>query len=199
MRAIITFLLFLLPIPGLLAQFDPEPKKWYVPDLVKMQFAGNIGFLSAGVGYEHGKGKLETDLMLGFLPKSIGGDHITSLSAKMTWSPWKISKGRSRSLELTPFTLGPYMSYSFGSQFDTILPNEYPSGYYWWATSLRFGAFFGGNVEIPLASEQSIKGIGFYYELGTYDLKFISYVLNRKFLNVTDIFSLALGVRFQLD
>lgn len=190
------FILFIVSISVLQAQYDQESKKWYVPHHAKVQFAGNIGFLSAGPGYLHGKGKLETDLMLGFLPKSIGGDHIVSLTGKLTYSPWKTRIGEE--LTLIPFSIGPYLSYSFGSQFDTLLPNEYPEGYYWWATSLRFGAFIGGRIQTPLKSDQRIKGLDFYYELGTYDLEFLSYIQNTEYLNITDIFSLALGVKLRL-
>lgn len=192
----ITFLLFLFASVQGIAQDDQKEKKWYIPHHAKVQFAGNIGFLSAGPGYLHGKNKLETDLMLGYLPKAIGGDRIVSLTGKMTYSPWKTAINDN--WNIVPFSIGPYLSYSFGSQFDTWLPNEYPDGYYWWATSLRVGAFFGGRIEMPLDPQRNVKSLGFYYELGTYDLEFISFVQNTDYLSVTDIFTLALGVKLQL-
>ena len=173
-----------------------DKKSWPIPDHLKTQFAGNIGFLSVGAGYLHGNDKLETDLFVGFLPKSIGGDHIVSVSTKMTYSPWKFALNEEYTV--IPFSIGPYLSYSFGSQFDTILPNEYPDGYYWWATSLRFGAFVGGRVQMYIGDKQRIKSFDFYYELGTYDLEFLSYMQNREALQISDIFSLALGVKLRL-
>lgn len=169
-------------------------KHWLAPDHYKLQFAGNIGFLSAGAGYLHGNSHLETDLYVGYLPKKIGGDDIFSLTAKMTYSPWKIELDKT--YHITPFSIGPYISYSFGSQFDTLLPNEYPSGYYWWASSLRFGAFIGGRVTKD--TEGKLDHLSFYYELSTYDLKAISYIQNTEYLGLNDIFSLSLGVKFGL-
>ena len=174
----------------------PGKKSWLIPDHMKVQFAGNIGFLSVGAGYLHGNDKLETDLYAGFLPRSIGGDHIISLTTKMTYSPWKFAINEEYTV--IPFSIGPYLSYSFGSQFDTLLPNEYPKGYYWWATSLRFGAFVGGRVQMDLGAQQRVKSFDFYYELGTYDLEFLSYMQNQKSLQISDIFSLALGVKLRL-
>lgn len=184
------FLLTLIFLPTLaLGQ-----TKWYTPDHTKLQFAGNIGFLSMGIGYLHGKEKLETDIMLGFVPKSIGGDHIISLTGKLTYFPWQIHMNEN--FTLYPLSVGPYLSYSFGSQFDTLLPNEYPPGYYWWATSLRLGAFAGGKLQWRLPGND--RHLAFYYEIGTYDLELISYIQNTEYLQIEDIFSMALGVKLSL-
>lgn len=170
-------------------------RTWYEPDHFKLQFAGNIGFLSVGAGYLHGNDHLESDLYLGYLPKSIGGDHIISLSAKITYAPWTLPL--SHNYSVIPFSTGPYLSYSFGSQFDTFLPNEYPNGYYWWASSLRLGAFIGGSIRKSIKSSSRFSGVALYYELGTYDLKFISFFQNPDYLNITDILSMSLGVKVE--
>lgn len=192
MKQFISIVLILLLAESLQAQNNIQ-RKWYVPDHVKGQFAGNIGFLSIGAGYLHGNQHLETDIYLGYLPESIGGDHIISMSAKMTYSPWKIPI--QQDWAVVPFSVGPYLSYSFGSQFDTILPDIYPDGYYWWATSLRFGIFAGGRMSKATPHLNKISGIEFYYEVGTYDLEFLSYIQNTDYLGVTDIISLSLGVK----
>lgn len=196
MRFTYLLLMMIIGFPAIGQHVENNKRSWLIPDHVKAQFAGNIGFVSVGAGYLHGNDKLETDLYVGFLPKSIGGDHIVSLSTKMTYSPWKLPL--SEEYTIIPFSIGPYLSYSFGSQFDTLLPNEYPEGYYWWATSLRFGAFFGGRLQMHLGDEQRVKSLDFYYELGTYDLEFLSYIQNTKTLQISDIFSLALGIKLRL-
>ena len=171
-----------------------KERHWAVPDHYKTQFAGNIGFISAGAGHLHAKDKMETDLFLGYLPKSVGGDHIFSLSSKTTFFPWTLQ--RSDNIMIRPLSLGAYLTYSFGSQFDTLLPNEYPDGYYWWATSLRFGMYAGGTVGKRFEGKV-LSAVHAYYELSTYDLKFISYVQNSDALSIPDIFSLALGLKFE--
>lgn len=173
-----------------------QKRKWYVPDHYKLQFAGKIGFLSVGAGYLHGKGKLETDLYIGYLPKSIGGDYIETVTVKSTFFPWNNELGSGYSIR--PFSLGFYLSYSFGSEFDTILPNEYPRGYYWWATSLRFGGYLGGSISKELPKSELFQNITFYYELGTYDLLFLSYIQNLETVRIYDVTSLALGVKLPI-
>lgn len=183
-----TLLLFVPFLAG--AQSRAE---WYVPDHLKLQFAGNIGFISIGAGYLHGNGHLETDVFLGYLPKSIGGDDILSLTSKLTYSPWSLPL--SSRYTVIPFSAGPYLSYSFGSQFDTFLPNEYPEGYYWWASSLRLGAFIGGRLKMALPATRAFSHISLYYELSSYDLLMISLVQNTGYLGISDIFSLSLGLK----
>ncbi|GGB79700.1 hypothetical protein [Dyadobacter sediminis] len=170
--------------------------KWYVPDHVKLQFAGNIGFLSAGPGYISRNKTLETDLLFGFLPQKYGGDALVTITAKTTYSPWRIPL--KNTLNLVPFSLGFYLNYTFGPQFDTKWPSYYPKGYYWWATSFRPGAYIGGKVGRDIYFYNKKKKAELYYELGTYDLLLISYVQNPKYLKPRDIVNLAFGLKIEL-
>lgn len=61
------------------AQEVDSTRKWYRPDHFKTQFAGGIGFLSAGLGIVSKNQKLENDLFLGFLPEKFGGDALLSV------------------------------------------------------------------------------------------------------------------------
>ena len=186
---IISSLLFLLPFFGF-AQLDDILS----PSHAKIQYAGNIGFISAGVGYTFWNEKGQTDVLVGYLPKSIGGVRIISLTAKAAYYPWDIKVGKR--YEIEPIYGGVYLSYSFGSQYYTSLPEYYPRGYYWWPTALRAGLFLGGRVNKDI-SFGPINRLGIYYEFGTYDLKFISVMSNLDYFSITDAFDLALGLRFK--
>ena len=52
------------------------------PNHAKIQFAGNIGVLSAGVGYNFFSGKMQSDLFYGFVPEAIGGVDIHTIAYK---------------------------------------------------------------------------------------------------------------------
>jgi hypothetical protein len=169
------------------------PRKWYLPDHMKLQFAGNIGFLSGGPGYVSRNKTLETDFLFGFLPQKFGGDALITITGKTTYSPWRIPL--KNTYYIAPFSLGFYLSYTFGPQFDTKWPSYYPKGYYWWATSFRPGAYIGGKVGRDIVFHKHKRRLEAYYELGTYDLMLISYVQNTHYLKPTDIVSLALGVK----
>lgn len=172
-------------------------RKWYLPDHLKLQFAGNIGFLSGGPGYVSRNRTLETDLLFGFLPQKYGGDALVTTTLKTTYSPWRI--GLPNNYYVRPFSIGAYMSYTFGPQFDTKWPSYYPAGYYWWATSIRPGAYIGGKAGRNVVLNNRRRSLELYYELGTYDLLVISYVQNKSFLKLHDIVSLSLGVKFGFD
>ncbi|WP_221392641.1 hypothetical protein [Dyadobacter sp. NIV53] len=170
-----------------------KSRKWYIPDHLKMQFAGNIGFISGGPGYISHNKTLETDLLFSFLPQKFGGDALITITGKTTFSPWRIPL--KNSCNIVPFSLGFYLSYTFGPQFDSKWPSYYPSGYYWWATSFRPGAYIGGKVGREIIVNKKKRGLELYYELGTYDLLLISYAQNREYLKPGDIVNLAFGVK----
>lgn len=179
-----------------IAQVDTlaeKSRKWFVPDHIKLQFAGNIGFMSGGPGYISRNKTLETDILFGFLPEKFGGDALISLTAKTTYSPWRIPL--KNTYYIVPFSLGFYLNYTFGPQFDSKWPTYYPKGYYWWATSFRPGAYVGGKIGKAIKSRRKIKGFELYYEVGTYDLLLISYVQNTGYLKPADILSLSLGLK----
>ncbi|PWJ55542.1 hypothetical protein CLV98_11318 [Dyadobacter jejuensis] len=176
-----------------LSQSTAALRKWYMPDHIKFQFAGNIGFMAGGPGYISRNKTLETDLLFGFVPKMIGGDALISITAKTTYSPWRI--GLKNENYVVPFSTGAYLNYTFGPQFDSKWPDYYPKGYYWWATSFRPGAYIGGKIGRNTIKRNKIKNLELYYEIGTYDLLLISYVLNPKFLKPSDILSLSLGLK----
>ena len=44
---------------------------WYVPDYVKIQFAGNIGLISVGIGYDFFDSIWLSELLYGFVPASV--------------------------------------------------------------------------------------------------------------------------------
>ncbi len=194
MRWLILILLTAV-IPGK-AQDSVKTKAWYVPDYAKVQFAGAIGLFSGGVGYVHAGRKMETELMLGFLPKSVGGDHLTSLTGKWNVLPWRVPL-KENSLTLIPLHTGAYLSYTFGSQFNTILPERYPRGYYWWASSLRIGIFAGSRLRWYPAGRNGIGPVDFYYEIGTYDLKFISWFQNVSSLSIIDVLNISAGIKVE--
>lgn len=198
MKKYLLSLLLLLSIRGNAQEVGLRPRRaWYLPDHLKLQFAGNIGFLSGGPGYVSRNKTLETDLLLGFLPQKYGGDALVTTTLKTTYSPWRI--GLRDSYYIRPFSIGTYLSYTFGPQFDTKWPSYYPSGYYWWATAIRPGAYIGGKVGRNVVLNNRQRSFELYYELGTYDLLIISYVQNKSFLKLHDIVSLSLGVKFGFD
>lgn len=167
--------------------------RWYVPDAVVLQYAGSIGFLSGGAGYNILHKKATVDILFGFLPRSLGGDDIETITLKFTAAPWKIRAGKQTTIY--PATIGTFFTYTMGGRYSSDLPSWYPDGYYWWSEAVRVNIFIGGKVRHKIR-ESIWEG---YYEVGTNELKLVSYAQNSGYLTVWDILHAGVGVRFYID
>jgi hypothetical protein len=164
----------------------------FLPDHLKLQYAGNIGFISVGAGYTSKKEKLSEDIYYGYVPKSIGGIATHSVTGKLTWFPFIV---RDHSVYAKPLSIGLWVNYAFGKQYFAFSPEAYPFNYYRFPTSIHIGLFEGGEVALHLKKSKSFHAIGLYYEVGTVDRALISYINNERTLNITDVFHLGLGIR----
>ena len=168
-------------------------RKWYLPDHITVQFAGNIGMLSAGPGYSYLNDQVNTDILYGFVPGFETNTSIHILTAKNYYTPFRVDLNETYQWEA--LKIGTGVSYSFGQQFFTSLPKRYPDNYYWWASSLRFTPFIGTAISAKVGNDATIvKRLQFYTELGTTDLDLVSKFDNAS-LPLFDIFNLAIGTK----
>jgi hypothetical protein len=163
-----------------------------LPDHIVFQYAGSIGFMSAGGGYSIFKNKAGLDLLYGYVPKFTGSKPIHSLTLKFTANPWKVSVNEK--INWYPLTTGVYFCYTFGSEYTSKLPAWYPDGYYWWSEAIRANLFIGGAVSASVG--QDGRRLSGYYEVGTNELKLASYAQNRAGLKLTDILHLGVGMKY---
>ncbi len=167
-----------------------------IPRYEKIQYAGSMGLLSIGMGWDYGRKKQwESDLLFGYLPRFDGEHGHMTITLKENYIPWKLNVGRSRWMA-EPFTVSLYMNKIFGDEFWTREPDKYPDGYYGLATNLRFNLAFGQRIDFKIKPVGLSSRMTLYYELGTNDLYIISYFCN-KYLKFSDIFNLSLGIKFQ--
>jgi hypothetical protein len=167
--------------------------KWLIPDLAVGQFAGNIGFLSGGFGYQYARDKMELQLLYGYVPEKYGGQlHI--VTAKSVYIPFtKLPLCKNTTADL--LTLAIPVSYTFGDEYFVVAPREqYPKRYYDYSSAIRIGLCLGGRINYAIPNS-CLKEIGAYYELGTYDLLIHNYIFNVSQTPLSRIFSLGLGVR----
>lgn len=172
---------------------DRSKVRWYFPDHAQLQFAGNIGFISGGVGYTVAKGKLETDLMFGYVPVEFGGP-LSSFTLKEMYLPFRPVKMGNYQLDL--FAIGLYLNYTLGKRFffSPATRPQYESGYYDYSSALRGGFYAGGRINRKI-DQGCFNKAGLYYELGTYDLALHNYIFNINKSSFRGLFSLALGVK----
>lgn len=169
-----------------------------IPTHIKMQFAGNMGLLSLGTGWDYGKmNQWETDLLIGFLPRYSSKKDKVTMTLKQNYLPWSLPLGRSFSVE--PLSCGLYFNTVFGDEFWVKEPDRYPDGYYGFSSKVRINAFLGQRItyEISPKRRYRARSVTLFYELSSSDLYIISAVTNR-YLKPRDYLSLSFGVKLQL-
>ena len=174
----------------------PIERPWYRPTHLALQTGGGLGMVAAGAGYEFSKNRLETDILLGYVPKRFAGSTLSLASLKFMYSPFRLRVAEQ--VQVLPITLGAYFSYTHGTLNDE-LKGQYASDYYWFSNDTRYGPLVGGRLTYlaaPLAATGQPRKLSFYYELGSNDLYLASYLNNRNGgLGIGQLLTLALGVK----
>lgn len=170
-----------------------------IPTQSVVQFAGNMGLMSFGVGWDYGRRKQwETHLMFGFLPKAQSERAKATMTLKENFIPWSLYLKRGWAVE--PLSVGLYFNTVFGSEFWLRQPARYPDSYYpFLSTRMRVNVFVGQRLELTLPSNRRkfVKGITAFYELSTCDL-YLRALFQDRYVKLKDIVGLSLGLKFQV-
>ena len=176
-------------------------KHWesLIPTQFIVQNAGNMGFLSFGVGWSYGKrNQWETNQLVGFIPKYKSDRAKVTLTIKENYIPWSIYVGKG--VQIEPLRTGLYLNAVFGSEFWREQPSRYPNKYYeFLSTKFRLNLFAGQGVTkiVPNKRLYFVKSVTAFYELSTCDL-YIRAKFQDHSVKFWDLMGLSLGFRFQL-
>ena len=169
-----------------------KEKSWYIPDYVKAQFAGNIGLVSLGVGYQLFNEALYSELLYGFVPEwASKADNIHLITIKNTFPIFRKKIGKN--LTIAPIA-GFTTTLDIGTNSFTTLPSIYPQGYYV-PTAVHFTLFGGALIHKDFKQPKTFKGVDFYLEFGTVET-YLWYALATKEVDLIDVFSADIGVNF---
>ena len=167
-----------------------------IPKYTKAQFAGGMGLISVGPGWEYGKNRQwETDLLFGIIPKHSSKKARVTMTLKQNFTLWNLPlKGN---FSVDPLSTGIYVNTVFGGEFWNRNPDKYPKGYYWFSTRMRIHAFVGQRLRFTIPSERRRYStyITAFYELSTCDLYIIQAVRN-SYLKPKDYLRLSFGLKF---
>lgn len=169
-----------------------------IPTHTKLQYAGGMGLLSWGVGWDYGKrGQWETDVLLGFIPKYSSDKCRVTMTLKQNYVPWSIYVGKNFSVE--PLTTGLYFNTVFDDDFWTSEPDRYPRGYYGFSTRIRTHIFLGQRIrwDVPEKYRKFSRSITAFYEISSCDLYLVSAFTN-SYLKPNDYLRLSFGLKFQI-
>lgn len=165
-----------------------------IPTYTKLQYAGGMGLLSIGTGWDYGKdSQWETELFLGFIPRYSSDEAKATFTLKQNYMPWQMP--RHKVLQFIPLTCSIYFNTVFSDEFWTQEPDRYPKGYYGFSTRIRTNLSVGQRLRIRIPSEKRhfFKSISLYYEVSTCDLYLISAITNH--LMPKDFLRLSFGVK----
>ncbi|MBK5286570.1 MAG: hypothetical protein JJE25_14335 [Bacteroidia bacterium] len=182
-------LLFLLFSQFLFAQ--SEKKKILPTAGAGIQFAGSIGWLSAGYFRQSANKKIELGFLYGYTPVFAGGN-IHTIALKFIYEPFRINV--KPDIQIEPIQAGVFFTQNFAKNLYISMPEKYKAGYYKWISSLRIHVFLGLQVSYIL-NDKVVQKISFHFEANTNDLYYRSYTVhnNRNSLDLSEIIFFGIG------
>lgn len=176
----------------------PYSKLWnsLTPKYAKAQFAGSIGMLSMGVGWDYGKGRWETDALFGLIPRNSDKHAMVTFTLKQNYLPWKINLNDDIFFE--PLNCGLFLNTLLDGDFWVKEPDRYPKGYYGFSTKVRIHVFVGERLTYKFKRQDMFaKSISVFYEINASDLYLINAFTN-SYLKPKDYLSLSFGIKLQI-
>lgn len=169
-------------------------RKWYSPDAVTLQFAGNLGMFAVAPSYSFAHDKLNAELFYGYVPKFDAEEALHVLTLKGIYKPFR-KVPLWEEFSITPLRFGLGLSYYFRSQFSTNWSSAYPSSdYYWWTSSLRLTGSLGPAINYNLQNSKTFRELSLYGDVNSYDL-IVTSAVKDKTLTAWDILSFGVGLR----
>lgn len=171
----------------------------FIPNSAVGQFAGNIGLVEAGLGWNYGKrNRWETNFLLGFVPKLKSGESDFTLTLRENFAPWRVGKNN---MKFTPGVFSLTFSSILNDRYWFRMPEKYPTeGYYWLKTRLRTQIGFGERLSFVRAKESKkiLEAVSVYYQLDLDDIGILSAIPNKQ-ITLYDIIHFGCGVIFHLN
>lgn len=182
--------LFLLILTKLALPSEEENThsiKPHIPFYGKLQYAGNIGMFSIGVGGIFLNNSLSLDINYGYLPKWINGVRVSTMAIK---GAFHFFKKQLKKIEVNSFA-GLSLNYSITNNTFLMLPKHYPDGYYL-PNAIHVCPFIGTGLAF-IDCKTGLHGPGVYTEVGTVDYM-VYYAFRNKSISLFEIWNLCFGI-----
>ena len=166
-----------------------------IPNLSHLQYAGDIGMISMGMGWDYGKhNQWETFLIFGITPRNHTPRTYVTMAVKEMFTPWDVKVWRH--VEISPLFASFTISTLLDGEFWVKNPERYPSGYYSFSTKTRLHLGIGQKIKLKNIQHKShfLKHLALFYEVSTCDLYLINKIRNRS-IPTKDIICLAIGIQ----
>lgn len=168
-------------------------ERWYVPRYAKLQTGGYLGFLTVGSGWSLAQTHVEIELLYGWVPASLGGTSVHSLTLRSFGrSPgWCFGPG----FRWTYLYGGPAVLFALGDQFFLRVPERYHDRRYYRRTAMHWLATLGTELALPFRSPHIPLQHALYAELSALDDYLFSWLKSASTVSFASIFSTTLGYR----
>lgn len=154
----------------------------YFIDYIKFQHAGEIGYISAGLGHNVTK-NYSIEYFHGFVPEDIGGSEIETFAIKNNYTFYELeSYGLYSELYV-----GVNIYHVTGLDYQSSRHPSYPEEYY------RMGSIRGLLYTGFKIHASKFKNHFGYFESGLNDIVLINYYNNPDVIDLSDFVSLAIG------
>lgn len=176
-------------------------KHWaaLVPTQFVAQYAGNMGLMSLGLGWDYGRHRQwETHLLFGYIPRYHSTRAKVTMTVKENYIPW--GKYLRHGWFFEPLECGLYVNTVFGHEFWGNQPQRYPDKYYaYFSTCARVNAFVGQRITyiIPYNKRKHVKSLTAFYEVSICDL-YVRTKIQDKHVSWGDILCLSVGLKMQI-
>jgi hypothetical protein len=166
---------------------------WWTPHFIPLQFAGNIGLVSAGIGYSSRAETYQVSLHYGYVPESVALARIHTVSVRNVFNFYSLS---------IPFkkTIVPYaglgLSLEVSGNAFLKLPSYYPRKYYF-PKAIHILGYAGLRTRHLMPNHRLLRGVDFYAETGSMDA-YIWYKAISSEVRFRQILSAAAGVNLLL-
>lgn len=151
----------------------------------KLQYAGEIGVISLGVGYQVNR-RYDFSLMYGVVPEEFNTNKVETYTFKNQLNLFILETPQINVITYS----GVAIYYVTGKGINSGQAEVYPTGYYR-LTSVRGLLFLGSELRF-------LQQLGMYFESGINDVWLVNYWNNREQINMTNYISLALGWNYYL-
>jgi len=195
LRILFVVLLMLFSIDGYSGKDGSTEKNFeknsipLMPDYLKLQYAGNIGLGSVGIGYFWLKNNMQTEIFYGKVPSWAGGNTIQTVALKNMVNLFVFHPNKNI---LIKQQAGFSTNLAFTKKTYVKLPDYYPNNYYS-PNAIHIMPFLSQECTIYFKRYCFVKKIGFYSECNAMDT-YLYQSLKSKEVNFIDVFSLALGL-----
>jgi hypothetical protein len=154
----------------------------------KMQYAGNIGLISSGVGTSF-HNAIFIDINYGYYPGQTSRVHTFALKTSFNLLNEKVLKK-----EIQIYS-GFTTSYSFTKNTYAKYPSYFPNSYYDFPNAIHFQPHLG--IGYLLHHEGINNPASLFFEIGAMDYKLITAIRNKS-IQLGDIINLCFGIGFKL-